>query len=146
MPTPTGPEGWRVIHDSLLRTVQANPGLGVRDLARLTGHSGITVSKHLTVLRDAGQVVAIKDAGRMRHYLPGVEQPPVDANWDEADRLILEFLQRPANMADLRAHMAPMPRTTVAYRVRRLLDYGYLERDQSSPATLKRRGKALRLP
>src|SRR5688572_8807611 len=67
--------GGRFPRDSILKAVEDEPGLGVRDIARTTGHSGITVSKHLAALRQSGELEAVLDGKKRLHYPAGKARP-----------------------------------------------------------------------
>lgn len=137
MTTPTGRKGWHVAHKSILDAVRKNPGLGVRELARLTGHSGVTVSKHLAQLRSVGKVVALRDGARLCHFAPGAEKA-AQRTMDALDRAILAELRRePLTLRQIQNRFVDRPRSTVDYRVKRLLTQGRLNCDPSWPRLLR---------
>src|SRR5689334_10535065 len=128
----------RFPRESLLQAIHKEPGLGVRQLAQRTGHAGITVSKHLAQLRKEGQVVAVKDdKSRLHHFLVG-RTKPLEPEMTAIDRDILAVLDDlPCTFWGLQQRFPAVPKSTLQYRVKRLVDLGFVERDHiSRPAIL----------
>lgn len=136
--------GGRFPRKTILDAIRKDPGLGVRDLAKRTGHSGITVSKHLAKLRANGKVVAVKDdKSKLHHFLAG-QQKALEPDLNDLDHEILGILSDiPWTFPGLAQQLPEVPRSTLQYRVNRLVDLGFLGKDDITyPAMLN----VIRLP
>lgn len=135
--------GGRFPRESVLQAVRERPGLGVREIASLTRHSGITVSKHLAALRSSKKVLAVRSGRKLLHYLPGTSKPSADWWPEGAGEILAALADLPVTLPGLRTRFPHVPRSTLQYRVGRLIETGYIERDTNSrPATLNLTRKA----
>src|SRR5687768_6111121 len=123
----------RIVMDA----IQARPGLGFRDLVRLTSIASGTLRHHLTVLRRSRLIWGTQHDAKVLHFPIQVPHeahalPEVLAKHvlDDFDSRILQHLRGAAapvfQKALLDAHPPAVPRSTIQHRIKRLVRWGLI--------------------
>ncbi|MHB1262107.1 MAG: hypothetical protein ACYC2H_10390 [Thermoplasmatota archaeon] len=115
----------KTLRAEILGALKARPGLGVRELARLTNRPHTSVALALRNLSGARAVRTRKIGTRKEHFLPGPRPPPrVPAEL----QAILDFVSRhgPVRQKQVKAAFR-IARSTVAHRLHRLTAMGFLK-------------------
>jgi predicted transcriptional regulator len=118
---------------AVLRAVKANPGVGVRELARLMGRPPMTVSVSLRELSASGRLVVQQRGVHRLHFLP--DQPRLE-RVSASSAPILELIrgQGPMRLMNVRAAFPNVPRTTVGHRLDQLVKRGLLVKQREGRA------------
>lgn len=115
---------------AIYKAVRAEPGVGLRDLARGCLTPVGTTRHHLTILVRSG-LLREERAGRRIAFLPRGERrrPELLATLRDPDLGALrQAIARKGRLSQLqlRTHFAGMPRSTIQHRLRRLVEAGAL--------------------
>lgn len=136
---------------SIFEAVCAQPGLGVHELAKLSGVSYSTATYHLERLVGAGMLVMTPDGNKLCYYKNGgafTESErrilPLVKN-DEAAKLFEAILDTPGTYRAALAERLGVTATTINWHLRRLRDAGLVDETRAGrSAYLYARADAMR--